>query len=354
MIFRALFQNRAERNTFDFLASTEDPGEEEYLWFVDYAKSAFPLRASWEYGLYRTETAEVTDYVADHTEYFRYYDTDLLMGWSDYAALREMLGYEPVVPEPGRYLIHCEPYVAKALRVWDRPLDLGDRTLDFGGLHSERLAQYLYNVNGQGFLLVVPDEVAEARPVNHTIFAAMTERAVTEAEYQEMWDQRRSASSKSGGSMSLGNFGVTVYCKSAELAEAASWTALAVFPLFYLALALTMTAAAVLTVQQLSETERLRGQFRLLRKLGMDRGEMERTLRRQMGLYYALPAVPPVLIAVPFLLHMGGLAEPGILTGTSCPVVIVGAALGIFFLIYGVYILLAYTSLRRNVLPEWE
>lgn len=353
MIFQKLFQNRAERNAcFDFLASTEDPEKAEYVWFSNYVTSAFPLRASREYPLCRAETAEVTDYVAAHTAYFRYYDTDILMCRSDYDALREMLGYPAAAMEPGRYLIHCEPYVAEALRDWDRPLILGGRELAFGGLHTELFSQYLYNVNGQGFLLVVPDAAAEARPVNHTILAVLTEEEVTEAQYEAMWDRLRSAGPLGSGAMS--DFDLTLYCRSADLADAAAWTALVVFPLFYLALALTMTSAAILTVQQLSETDRLRRQFGLLRKLGMDRREMERTLGRQLAVYYALPAVPPVLVAVPVLLHIGALAEPGILTGASHPAVITAAALGIFLLIYGLYILLACAALRRNVLPERE
>lgn len=354
MIFQKLFQNRAERNAcFDFLASTEDPEKPEYVWFRDYAASAFPLRASREYPLYRGETAEVTDYVAEHTEYFRYYDADILMRRGDYDALREMLGYAPA--DAGRqYLIHCEPYVAEALRAWDRPLTLGGEELAFGGLYTEPFSQYLYNVNGQGCLLVVPDGAAEARPVSHTLFAAVTEEAATEAQCEAMWDRLRNAGPMGSGAMSVGDFDLTLYCRTTDLAEAAAWTAMVVFPLFYLAMALTMTAAAILTVQQLSETDRLRRQFRLLRQLGMDRRDMERTLTRQLAVYYALPALPPVLIAVPFLLHMGSLAEPGILTGSSHPLVIAAAALGLYFLIYGVYVLLAYASLRRNVLPERE
>lgn len=352
LIFQRLFENRAERNAcFDLLASTEDPEKPEFVWFTDYVTSAVPLRASREYSLYQGETAAVTDYVSEHTEYYRYYESDLLMRQSDYAALREMLGYAPAVLEPGRYLIHCEPYMAAALKDWDQPLTLGGQTLAPGGLYTELFAQYLYNVNGQGFLLVVPDEATEARPVSHTIFASLTEDPVTEAQYEALCHQLRNMGPMGSGAMSLGDFDLMLYCRTADLAEAASMTALVVFPLFYLALALTMTAAAILTVQQLSETDRLRRQFALLRKLGMDRREMERTLGRQLAVYYALPAGPPLLIAVPFLLHMGGLTEPGILTGTSHPLVIVAAALGLFFLIYGMYILLAYTSLRRNVLP---
>ena len=36
----------------------------------------------------------------------------------------------------------------------------------------------------------------------------------------------------------------------------------------------------------------------------------------------------------------------------SSPLAIVAISLGLFFLIYAIYILLAYTSLKRNVMPE--
>ena len=110
-------------------------------------------------------------------------------------------------------------------------------------------------------------------------------------------------------------------------------SAMVVFPLYYLALVLTMTAATILTVQQLSETDRYRGQFALLRKLGM-------------------AALPPALIAVPFLLNLGCAVEPGTMTGIYHPAAITALALGLFCLIYLLYILMAYTSLKRNVLPQ--
>ena len=113
-----------------------------------------------------------------------------------------------------------------------------------------------------------------------------------------------------------------------------------------------MTAATILTIQQLSESERYKRQFSLLQKLGMNRREMAKALRTQFTIYYALPAVPPVLIGAPFILHMASLPEPGVMVGVSSPMIIVTTALAVYFLIYAVYILMAYTSLKRNVLPS--
>ena len=82
----------------------------------------------------------------------------------------------------------------------------------------------------------------------------------------------------------------------------------------------------------------------------MDEGEQKRALRRQLALYYAMPALPPLLIAVPFLWDLGGAVEPGVMTGLAHPAVITALSLGLFFAVYLLYILLAYTSLRRSVL----
>ena len=85
------------------------------------------------------------------------------------------------------------------------------------------------------------------------------------------------------------------------------------FPLYYLALILTMAAATILTVQQLSESIRYRQQFTLLGKLGMDRLEMAQALRKQLAIYYCLPALPPLLISIPFLWAMGRTDAPFLL-----------------------------------------
>ena len=186
----------------------------------------------------------------------------------------------------------------------------------------------------------MPDEAVTAAPASHKLYAAMTAQPLEEAQYAAL----------DPGNLPVDS-GLWMRSKAQTLEDAASQTALFVLPLFYLALVLIMTAATILTIQQLSETNRYRSQFLLLEKLGMDRKEMNRALRLQFAIYYAMPAVPPVLIGSIFLLYLGNGVEPGTLTGASHPLALLGLSLGLFFLIYGVYITMAYTSLKRNVLP---
>ncbi len=349
LVFNGIFRGRAAENAcFDlyFGIEGEDPAPGSYL---EYIKGNIPVGQSVLYQVYLCESPAVRDYVSSCTVYYYYnYDQDPVLRWSDYAALRSIAGYPAVEMEPGRYLIHCMTYLEEPLRDYSQPITLGDVTLTPGGVFTEHLSQSFGVGNGRGYILVVPDEAAAGLAVHHLAYAAKTLQPVSAQQYDALADitvmEYDNQVNPSGYAF--------VSTRANEAAQVAVQTALLVFPMFYLALALSMTAATILTIQQLSETDRYRRQFILLRKLGMARQEMEHALGRQFAIYYAMPAVPPVLIAAPFTFHMARIPEPGIMEGMSSPVVIVALSLALFFLIYAIYILLAYTGLKRNVLPE--
>ncbi len=348
MMFRGLFESRAaESGCFDLYLGSEDgtPLSQDYF---SYIRANIPVEQSLNYSVYQTGDSRVLDYVEENEkDYFRYYERDPVLRYSDYAALRAIAGYSPLELEPGEYLIHCWSYLEEHLANYPQPLSVGSAQLTLGGVHTEHLMQDYNASNGTQFTLVVPDDVAECLPVHHYAYAAKTVQPVTQEQFYGLYEIHYRL-----GEQDLMRSYDTIRTKALEESDAAAWTADTTFPLFYLALALTMTAATILTIQQLSETERYRRQFQLLKKLGMDRREMARALRNQFAIYYTMPAVPPLLIGVPFILNLASLTEPGIMVGMNSPLVIVAISLGIFFLIYAIYILLAYTGLKRNVLPQ--
>ncbi|NBH80726.1 ABC transporter permease [Clostridiaceae bacterium] len=349
LVFRGLFAGRAAENAcFDLYigAAGDGPVSQDYF---DYIQDNISAEQELHYCVYQAEDSRVMDYVEGMGEdYHRYLDRDPVLRYSDYAALRAIAGYPPVELKPGEYLVHCRAYLEKHLSGYTQPISLGGDSLTPGGVHAEHLLQNYDTGNGARYILVVPDEAAEGLPVFHHAYAAKTAQPVTEAQFDVLCD----INYRLGEQNLLEPSYDEIHTKASEKAEEAAQTVLVVFPLFYLALALTMTAATILTIQQLSETERYRRQFQLLQKLGMDPREMVKALGRQFAIYYALPAVPPVLIGVPFILHLSHAPEPGVMVGMNSPGIIVAISLGIFFLIYAIYILLAYTSLKRNVLPK--
>ncbi|MCI8828865.1 MAG: ABC transporter permease [Ruminiclostridium sp.] len=347
MVFRGLFLGRAAENAcFDLYIGTADaqPLSQDYL---DYIQANIPVEQALYYSIYQGEDDQLMKYVEDGGDYYRYFDRDPVLRFSDYATLRSLAGYPPVELKPGEYLIHGRAYLEEHLARYTQPITLGDTTLSPGGVHTEHLLQNYDSGNGQRYILVVPDEVVAGRPVFHYAYAAKTVQPVTEAQFYDLFDIHYKLEEEN-----LVRSYDEIHTKAQEEAEAAAWTATTVFPFYFLALALSMTAATILTIQQLSESERYRRQFGLLQKLGMDRGEMSRALGRQLGIYYALPAIPPLFIGIPFILNLANATEPGVMVGASSPGAIVAIALALFFLIYAIYVLLAYTSLKRNVLPD--
>lgn len=349
LVMNGIFRGRSAENAcFDLYVGIKGENQNPSP-YLHYIAEHIPVEQSVLYQVYLTDRPAVRDYIESRTAYYYYnYDQDPILRWSDYAALRSIAGYSSAEPEPSRYLIHCMTYLEEPLRNYDQPIALGNITLSPGSVYTEHLSQSFGVANGRGYILVVPDEAVDGLAVHHSAYAAKTVQPVPAAQYDALADIAVAEYNMQENPVNY----AFVSTKANEDTQVAVQTALLVFPLFYLAFALTMTAATILTIQQLSETDRYRQQFVLLRKLGMAQREMARALGCQFAIYYAMPAVPPVLIGAPFILHLAHAPEPGVMVGMSSPGVIVVISLGIFFLIYAIYILLAYTSLKWNVLPQ--
>lgn len=346
VVFHALFQNRSEQTTcFDLFIGAVVENDDYFNDYLSYIDTNISVQESWQYHIYKGPNQKVTEYINSNIDYISDLDYDTLMKASDYTTLRAMLGYPEVSLKPNQYILHCMEYLQPLMSGYSEPLTIGNYTLTPGVMRTESFTQSLWDGNGRGFVLVVPDDVADSQPISHSIYAAMTTTPLNDENYNALSairDRKRETSP---------NFD-TIFSKAQIESENAAMYAMIVFPLYYLALILTMVSATILTIHQLSECDRYRQQFELLSKLGMDRCEMKQTLRRQFAIFYAMPAVPPLLIGIPFLLALCNSLDPGVLTGLGHVSLILGVSFGLFFSIYFIYILIAYINLNRNVFPE--
>lgn len=343
IIFNTLGQSRTEQTTcFDLFIGTESDDEQRFEDYINYINEIATVKQDYRYNIY-FNNRQVMDYIGAEIDY---YELDTLMAYSDYITLREMLGYSPVNLAAGEYIIHCMPYLENKMASYTEQIDIDGHSLTPSGqLYTETFTQSTWDGNGQGFILVVPDEVLTTQPAARSMYAAMTISPVSEAVYEDL------------SSILLNDYMYTddyysLFSKAQVERENASMSAMVVYPLYYLALVLTMVAATILTIQLLSETDRYKRQYTLLGNLGMDHREMERSLSRQFALFYTMPALPPLLISIPFILGLGGQLDEGVLTGVGHLWSIVGVTLALFFGIYLVYILAAYNSFKKNILTD--
>lgn len=345
-----LFANQFERNAvlysnFDLFISSSFK-QADFTDYKEYIQSNIPIREEYEYEIYFADNDDVMQYIiGSGLGYWSEYEKDTLMRMSDYVILREMSGYPEVSIEPDGYIIHCMDYLGGMMEEYNNPLTVGENTLSKCGLYTENFTQYFWDGNGDEFILVVPDEVTQGQARANQSYAAMSDVPVAGEMYQGLEAIR---DEKASMDMAYD----TMHSPAAIREDNASMYAIIIFPLFYLALVLTMAAATILTVQLLSDVNRYRNQFELLRKLGQSRKDMVQALSRQFILFYAMPALPALFISITFLIALGGAFDPGIILGKIHLFSIIGTAVVLFFVIYLVYIMASYTSFKRNVLPE--
>lgn len=355
LLFSRMFHFRAEQNCFDLFITDTDTSVNFDI-YSDYVHAHLSVAGELQYPVYLAKDGSMTDYLAAKTPYTPFFDADMVMKYSDYATLRAMAGYPDPELEAGQYLVHCLPYLQKEIASYpqsaehDTSVIYTEEALTLGNVYTEPFHQYLWDGNGYHFILVLPDNIAETYAVHGICYAVATTAPLSEAQFYALRDIFYETGTSHTGIFSGDSYG-TIAAKSQSQRAEASEVAMFVFPLYYLALILTMTTVTILTIHQLSEMNRYRQQFVLLHKLGMEQRELLKALRRQFAVYFAMPAVPPLFIAVPFILNFGNIVEPEIVKGTNHPLVILGITLGLFFTIYTLYILLAYSGLKRNVMP---
>jgi len=348
------FQRNEElRTRFDFYVSNTEMGSglEEYKRYIH--ENDVAVKQEHEYQIYCADNNNLQQYLKqENPKYWYDYEQDTLMKMSDYIILREMLGYEAVEVQAGEYILHGLDVMGVDLHSYDGDFELKGTTLKRGGIYTENLTQYLWGGNGDGFIFVVPDELTKNQKVANYAYAVTTEKPIGSAVYNQLVSIRdRKADVETDRDIVYYIEGIydTIYSVSSIKEENTMLYALIIFPLFYLSLIFIMTATTILTVQLLSETNRYKDMFVLLNKLGQSRKDAKKVLNRILGSYYLMPVIPALVISISFLIALSKVFDYGIVINASHLALMVGSAVGIFAVIYLLYIMVAYVSFRRNV-----
>ena len=125
------------------------------------------------------------------------------------------------------------------------------------------------------------------------------------------------------------------------------------FLAFYVALIFVMATATLLAIQQLSDSEKYKYRYELLRKLGVDELQINRTIFKQLLFYFAIPMVLPVIISIPVILGVGQIFTVAVTMEEIFKNIWI--MLGMFILVYGVYFIATDVQFDRNINGNgWE
>lgn len=342
-----LFQNQFEQNrtlttAFD-LFIVQESNRTNMTKYESYISKKLNVVSQHEYSLFSSGKDQLTTQVKQGREQKGYYDDDQVMLYSDYAALRNMLGYPEVDLNANEYIIHCLEHLQPIFENYPDDYDINGLSLKRAGVYTEVFNQYLWEGNGNGFVVVVPDNYASSLSSSMVFLAAMTEKPVTGEAYEGLLNIREKRSALNEGMDGIKS-------KAAVNEEYASLSALIIFPLFYLALILIMSALTVLTVQFLSDTNKLRLQYCIMSKLGMARHEMKLAVNQYLLFYYGMPVLPALTICVIFMVALSRALDSRAIMDAAQLCALIGVALTLFFVVYLLYVIAAGYTIRKKVL----
>lgn len=349
-----------------------DSPDKDFSKYKDYIEKNTKIKDIHEYKLYYIDYTDICK-ALDGTM-FDGRDFSSVLSLTDYNRLREILGYSKLDLKEDEIIINClktakepfEKYIEE-----NNTLEILNNTFKIKELRTENLAQLGFN--GYFYAIIVPDnfipiiDFEEQKALeydnNNAAFslygfgyklAVQTKEPTDQNFYNnlckfilkkdiEMEGEFQGEKQNYTVEISLGN----VQTRGNRVSEVKSFYTIISFLAFYIALIFVMATATLLAIQQLSDLEKYKYRYKLLKKLGMDELEMNKIIFKQLLFYFVLPLVIPIIITVPMILGISNIFKVALENKEIW--MNLGIILGLFMIVYGIYFIATNIQFNRNI-----
>lgn len=371
---------------YEIMISTQDGDFSKYK---EYIEKNTKVKDMYEYRLYNIKGIGLST-AFEKTPFKGAIDKEIdsVLSLTDYNKLREILGYEKVDLQDDEIIINCLKTAKGGLEKYTKENDktkIVGKDVKIKEIRSENIAQVGFN--GSYCAIIVPDSLIplieredqrlrdknDKNDNNATIvakqedgtdkiyyldfaynFVATTENMTDEKFYQELSNyivkQDREITGEVNGEKQNYNIEISlanVQTKGERMSQTKSFYTIISFLAFYVALIFVMATATLLAIQQLSDSEKYKYRYELLKKLGTDELQINRTIFKQLLFYFAIPMVLPIIISIPVTL---GISQIFTVAVTMEEILKnIGIILGMFILVYGIYFIATDVQFDRNI-----
>ncbi len=385
----ALFMNSMINNEiemgypYEIMITTADGDFSKYKEYIE--KNA-KVKDMYEYRLYNIKGIGLST-AFEKTPFKGAIDKeiDCVLSLTDYNKLREILGYEKVDLQDDEIMINCLKTAKGGLEKYTKENDkikIVGKDVKIKEIRSENIAQVGFN--GSYYAIIVPDSLIpliekedqrlrDKNDNNSTIvteqeegadkiyyldfaynFVATTENMTDEKFYKELSNyiikQEREITGEVNGEEQNYNIEISlanVQTKGERMSQTKSFYTIMSFLAFYVALIFVMATATLLAIQQLSDSEKYKYRYELLKKLGVDELQINRTILKQLLFYFAIPMVLPVIISIPVTLGISHIFTVAVTMEEILKNI--GIVLGMLILVYGIYFIATDVQFDRNI-----
>ena len=272
---------------------------------------------------------------------------------SDYNKIARLYGLEQYELNDDEYIVLCDFDSMKQIR--DKVLMNGN-TLQIAGkeYHSK------YNECKNGFILMstshvntgiilVPDSCPLTEDMKERQILVANYNADTEEEKEKIEECFINEDSILLTNLSNKNLELDGFTKITIIESSVGIATIVTFIAIYLGIIFLIASSAILALKQLTESSDNKQRYTILRKIGCDEKMINKSLFRQIGIFFGLPLILAIIhsiFGIQFLLTMmSGLAsKEDLLPSIVATVIIIGV-------IYGAYFIATYIG-SKNVIKE--
>ena len=368
---------------YEIMISTADGDFSKYK---EYIEKNTKVKDMYEYRLYNIKGIGLST-AFEKTPFKGAIDKEIdsVLSLTTYNKLREILGYEKVDLQDDEIIINCLKTAKGGLEKYTKENDktkIVGKDVKIKEIRSENIAQVGFN--GSYYAIIVPDSLIpliekedqrlrDKNDNNSTIvteqedgtdkiyyldfaynFVATTENMTDEKFYKELSNyiikHEREIVGEVNGKEQNYNIEISlanVQTKGERMSQTKSFYTIMSFLAFYVALIFVMATATLLAIQQLSDSEKYKYRYELLRKLGVDELQINRTIFKQLLFYFAIPMVLPVIISIPVILGVGQIFTVAVTMEEIFKNICI--MLGMFILVYGIYFIATDVQFDRNI-----
>lgn len=273
---------------------------------------------------------------------------------SDYNKIAKLYGIDEYELNDNEYIVLCN-FTSQA-NIRNKVLADENHTLSIAG------KQYRpkYNECKEGFIvmstshtntgiILVPDNCHLTEDMKKISFLAANYNANTDEEKEKI--EEIFTSGNSGFIQNLAENGLEIdgITKISIMEASVGIATIVTFIAIYLGIIFLIASSAILALKQLTESSDNKQRYTILRKIGCDEKMINKSLFRQIGIFFGAPLVLAIIhsvFGIQFAIEiMSGLAsKEDLLPSAAATVIIIGV-------IYGAYFLATYYG-SRNIIKE--
>lgn len=355
IMFTSLFLNFSSLNKglYDSIVETTSPfdislffeNRDTVLKAYNIIEEDYTITDSVIYDIYLDSNSNIEKLLPSYS--YKNVPADYIMKISDYNRLLNMKGKNEITLNNDEYLLVIET-AGLSLVQSD---SIKEITLSNGNtLHQKDITTelFFYGLSNQGYVVVVPDSAVYNLNIYETFMSVNTKEETTKDYETKLNNELKSdlCLIDENGRKECHYYRTTI--KGAVIETSNLMTAIVTAVCVYMSFIFVAIVGTILAIQSLSDSTKYQYRYMVLKRLGVKNEQLYKTIRKQLYILFAMPAIYPIIISFITVYLLNRIYAP-LLPSSTAYLNYFFVSIIIFLLIYSIYFIATYFGFKRNI-----